>query len=170
MTPSPSNWEIARQWLAVIVPAIAAMFAGLIWWMARKRLGTRYRFEIDNLNSFGMLRVKVSVLNRSDRDLTIEGISVKQPFSIVLAQDGSGHISANYAKPESPTAQKVPYRTVVRPDETHGTSLAIQRPGGFESCKRVSIRLHILSSFPVIRHKKKVLTAILPANIRNAQK
>ena len=125
MQPNPSNWEIARQWLAVIVPAIAAMFAGLIWWMARKRLGTRYRIGADSLNAFGMLRVNVTVLNRGDRDLTIEGMSVRRPFSIVLAQDGSGHIGASHAKPEFPTAQSVSYRMVVKPDETKGTSLAI---------------------------------------------
>jgi hypothetical protein len=44
--------------------------------------------------------------------------------------------------------------------------MVLHREGGFQSRKTVSIALHILKSFPAIRHKKKVLTAILPASTR----
>jgi hypothetical protein len=57
----------------------------------------------------------------------------------------------------------------VEPDGRSSFTIAVGREGGFASCKQASIRLHILKSFPVIRHKKKVLTATLPANIRNNQ-
>lgn len=168
----PSTWDMAREWLTLTAVAASAFFAGLIWWLARKRLTTRFAAQVSR-SSAGRpdhLYLEVTVLNRGDRDLAIEAISVTPPWFIPVGK-GGGHFGKfnKRALMDAPRKQIVPYTCVVTPDDKLSFTIALGREGGLSSCKRVSIRLHILKSFPVIRHKKKVLTAILPANIRNSQ-
>ncbi len=168
MTTTLTNLELARQWSTLSAVVASAFFAGMIWWLARRHFQTRYELEDDCLTAHGDLRLKLTIRNRGNNTVMVEAISVKPPLGIVIAEKG-GYIGGSYAKPEHLTAEQVSSQIRVKQDETYGTSLALRRTDGFASSKTVSIRLHILTSFPVIRHKKKVLTAILPAKIRNAQ-
>jgi hypothetical protein len=169
MTTSVSTWENTRQWLTLFAASASALFAGLIWWLASKRLKTRYSLEADSLNKDGSLRLKLAILNRSDNDILIETISVKPPLGIVVDENGN-HFEATAANNKPLTALESRYVRRFKPSETaEGFNFALRRDGGFASCKTVSIRLHILKSRPVIRHKKKVLTATLMAHIRNAK-
>lgn len=164
----PSTLSMLRDWLVLFAAVASATFAGLIWWLARKRLDTRYELDVEGLHGHGDLRLNAVIRNRGDKTVVVEAISVESPLGIVIGENG-GHMGASSAKPYHETAQKVPYQLRVKPDESIGTSLAVRRPDGFKSLKSVSIRLHILRTFPTIRHKKKTLTAILPARIREAQ-
>jgi len=54
-----------RDWLALLATSLSALFAGLIWWMARKRLNSRFTLTIDNLKG-EIVGLRVTVLNRGD--------------------------------------------------------------------------------------------------------
>jgi hypothetical protein len=88
MTESPSWLDLLREWLILGAAAMSALFAGLIWWLARKRLKTRFRIRPDNVSKRGILRVTLEIVNRSDDDTLIEKLSVDPPLGIVVADSG----------------------------------------------------------------------------------
>lgn len=147
------------------------MFAGLIWWLARQRLANSYILRAGGVNASGVLRMELAIQNRGDGMLKIEELSVDPPLAIAVGDNGEA-VLPDRAKPPIQSKQRIAYDWELKPDEGTWPSrtFGLVREGGFDACSTVSIRLHILSSFPTIRHRKKVLTAILPANVRNAQK
>jgi hypothetical protein len=99
----------------------------------------------------------------------VEAISVKPPWYIPVSEDGAHFGLVNKKAFENAKAvQQAPYQFVVKPDNAHAFHVVVGRKGGLEGCKRVSIALHILTGWPRVRHKRKVLTAILLARIRNS--
>lgn len=167
----PSTWDALREWLTLVAVGTSALFAGLIWWLARKRLTTRYIAEVNTANAGpDKIHVGISILNRGDHNLTIEALSVEPPWYIPTSESGQHFGTVNRSALEkAQRVHQVTYVHVIKPDEAHSFSVAVGRVGGLKDCKRASIALHILKSFPTVRHKKKVLTAILPARIRNSQ-
>ncbi len=159
-----------RDWLALLATSLSALFAGLIWWIARRRLSSRYSFSLDTNISPDVQGFKIEIANRADSTITIEAISVTAPISILVNETGDAYgVTANRdSLAKAKRVQSIQVIREVAPDGKHGWTTVLHREGGFKSCKTVSITLHILKSFPVIRHKKKVLTAILPASIRNS--
>ena len=159
-----------RDWLALVATSLSALFAGLIWLLARKRLSTRYAFGVDNNISPDVQSFKIEITNRSDAPVVIEAISVEPPLSILADETGGQYGSAanRDALTKAKHIRSAQVSRNVPPEQNHGWTIVLHRDGGFRSCKKISITLHILKSFPVIRHKKKVLTAILPASMRNA--
>lgn len=170
----PSPLDSLREWLTLAAVVLSAVFAGLIWWLARRRLSTRYRLVPTNkwTAELGLVSVAVEVHNRSDKEITIEEVSVKRPWSI-LADHRGAQLGPSVARNQLEAAQRV--RSVRRemhvpPDGAEAFRMMLAHDDDDPSkSNRVSIALHILKSFPVIRHKKKVLTATLPASIRSAQ-
>lgn len=168
---APSLWEAIRGWGSLLATVASATFAGLIWWLARKRLSTRYTVKVGGPRPDGLLSMQVSILNRGDSSLVVEAFSVDPPLCL-LADDRGAYYGINARDADLPKAKRVNQVScslTVEPEATENTSFLLDRAGGFSSCKTVSIRLHILKSFPTIRHKKKQLSAILPAKTRDAR-
>ena len=166
-----NSWNAIRDWLTLAAATASAVFAGLIWWLARQRLGTRYEIWTTGLQHGGYLPIHVRITNRGDRDLMVERLSVQAPTHIMVSPAGS-RFGVAATQSDLHTAKKVSAAnagTRIKPESTEELQLLLSRDGGFKSLKTVSIWLHILTSFPVIRHKKKQLTLILPASIRNSQ-
>jgi hypothetical protein len=64
---SADLWHLASEWLTVVAVAATACFTGLIWWLSRGRLTTRYSIEVNSSNAGpGRVYLDVSVLNRSE--------------------------------------------------------------------------------------------------------
>lgn len=168
MADGSNQIDDLRDWLLVVAASASAAFAGLIWVLARKRLKTRYQLSAETGFSHRVARFKFEVFNRSDDELRIEKVSVEPPLSISVDGAGASFPTPPGGKPVN-TAQAVLHAVTVPPESNSGHSIGLVREGGFKSCKSVSITLHILKTFPVMRHKKKVLTTILPARIRNSQ-
>jgi hypothetical protein len=165
MTVFPDPWGPAREWLIFGAAALSAFFAGGIWWLAWRRFRPRYAIRAIGFGRTGNLLIGLLINNRGDRDIVIEAISVKAPYGIVVGDNGA-LVGAGYSDRHQTTAQKVSYHKPVRSDEVADSSFALRNANGFAGVKRVSIRLHILSNFPVMRQRTKTLTAILPAKIR----
>jgi hypothetical protein len=169
MQPNASLWDTLREWLTLAVGFASAIFAGLIWWLASGRLSTVYKLRPDSLTHTGALRMVLEIKNRGDSDIRIENLSTDYPLSIITG-DNNMLASASGADSEKRKLSRlIHHPKTIEPDSVYKTNFAIHREGGFNSVKSVSIAVHILKSFPTIRHKKKVLKAILPANIRNSQ-
>jgi hypothetical protein len=168
---SVSHWHLASEWLTVAAVVATACFTGLIWWLSRGRLTTPYSAEVNSSSAGpGRVYVDVSVLNRSDKNLTIEAVSVRPPWFIPVDENGRHFGLVHRDKLDrAKTVQQAPYPFSVKPDATHAFHIAIGRKGGIKGCKRVSIALHVLTRWPRVGHRRKVLTAILPASIRNSQ-
>jgi hypothetical protein len=158
-----------RDWLAVFASGVSALFAGLIWWIARKRLRSTFQLRYDNsVPHRDLVQVVLAITNRGDSDICIEAISAKPPLSLVLG----AHVDAVRVLPiqeteKIRTAQRVPYEFRIKPDESRAAEVLLKVEGGLAARKNVSISLHILSTFPITRHKRKTLHATLPASIRS---
>jgi len=172
LTDPQSIWDLIREWLVLLAVAASAIFAGAIWWLALKRLTTRFIAQV-SVSTAGPnhIYLEIKILNRSDQNLTVEGISAKSPWFIPVDEHGAhfGVVKQQKLEQAKPT-QLARFSRIVPPDDKLEFTIALGHVGGLASCKKASIRLHILQTFPIIRHKKKVLTAILPAKIRNAQR
>ncbi|MEQ1718800.1 MAG: hypothetical protein ABL907_22905 [Hyphomicrobium sp.] len=166
-----SFWSTARDWLALAAAATSATFAGMIWWMARKRLATRYECYFEGKGQLGTIGVRIQVTNRGDDDILIEKVSVASPIKILVGEGGGCYgVSANAQMIQSASrVSEMTREKRIAPEAHDGISLLLDRDGGFNAVSRVSISLHILSRFPVTRQSVKQLTLMLPASIRNSQ-
>lgn len=163
----PSSVDAIREWLILFAAFASATFAGLIWWLARKRLTTQYVLTLDRVGSdAATVRGTIAINNRSEDRICVERISVDPPLGLLV--DDRGSVYGRSSEPLK-VAREGSYEFTVEPDSASSHDIVLARDGGFAGCNRASIRLHILSSFPTIRHKKKTLTAILPASIRSTQ-
>src|SRR5207237_672676 len=99
-----------------------------------------------------------------------EAISVDPPMALLVDHRGAlfGYMAGLAHLRAAQHVQRAAVSRRVEPDGKMSFTVVVARPDGFISLKRVSIALHILKSFPVIRHKKKTLSAILPENMRSA--
>ena len=112
---------------------------------------------------------------RSDERLLIEAISVRRPLGILVNNTSGAHLAEmaeQEALQQATPALQTSYRREVETEQSAGWTMLIHHDNEFRSCKTVSITLHILKSFPVIRHKKirhkkKQLTAILPEAMKD---
>jgi hypothetical protein len=82
----PEN--VVRDWLALLATSLSALFAGLIWWMARKKWSVRYEFSLDSNISPDVHAFKIEIANRTDATIVIESISVNAPVSILVSEIG----------------------------------------------------------------------------------
>ena len=167
-----------REWLALLATlaaSLSALFAGLIWWMRHKRLSSRFEMAVIPRNNPKVVAVSITVTNRSDERLLIEAISVRRPLGILVNNTSGAHLAemaGQEALQQATPALQTSYRREVETEQSAGWTMLIHHDNEFRSCKTVSITLHILKSFPVIRHKKirhkkKQLTAILPEAMRD---
>lgn len=164
------NWDNVREWLLLVAVALSATFAGLIWWLARKRLSTRYAFRVHKIESqSNVLQGTIQIRNRGDNHLRVEAISVKSPLHLLVDDRGSVYGTSG-SRGSYHSAQQAPYNWEIEPDSSQTRKIALTRDDGFSGCKKASIRLHILRSFPAIRQRTKVLTTTLPASTRVADK
>jgi hypothetical protein len=163
--------EAVREWLALLAAFAAATFAGLIWWLARQRLSTRFTLTADGPRHDGYLEMRISILNRGDNPLLFDAISVRQPFSILANNQGSafGTTAGQAQIASAKKVQKVGYPKSVLPEASGSWGFLLAHPDKFASCKSVSIRLHMSSNRFAIRHNTKVLTAMLTATTRDAK-
>ncbi len=167
-----------RDWLPLLVPlaaSLSALFAGLVCWMRRKRLSSRFEMTVIPRNNPKVVAVSIRVINRSDERLVIEAISVRRPLGILVNNTSGAHLAemaGQEALQQATPALQTSYRREVETEQSAGWTMLIHHDNEFRSCKTVSITLHILKRFPVIRHKKirhkkKQLTAILPEAMRD---
>jgi hypothetical protein len=82
-----------REWLTALGTIISALFAGLIWWMARKNLAPYMELSVDGPFADGALRSDVNIKNSGNRPIVIEAISVTSPLSLLVNNTGSIHAS-----------------------------------------------------------------------------
>jgi len=100
----------------------------------------------------------------------IEAISVRRRLGILVNNTSGAHLAemaGQEALQQATPALQTSYRREVETEQSAGWTMLIQHDNEFRSCKTVSITLHILKKFPVIRHKKKQITAILPEAMRD---
>ncbi len=154
-----------REWLIAIASSLSATFAGLIWWMARKRLTSRFDFQVAQVTKDGFIQTFVTIKNRGDSDIFIERVSVNPPLTILVGANNLPRVL--HVTQERRELKAVTYDWRIDPDKSATRELVIVDSDG-SSGRRVSVTLHILKSFPMIRHKKKVLTTTLPASMRSA--
>jgi hypothetical protein len=60
-----------REWLALLATlaaSLSALFAGLIWWMRRKRLSSRFEMAVIRRNNPKVVAVSITVTNRAMSD------------------------------------------------------------------------------------------------------
>jgi hypothetical protein len=161
--------SLVREWLTTFVTALSALFAGLIWWMARKRLSSRYSLRVQHVTNDRFVDLVLSVTNRSDADLYVEYLSVNAPFGILKESDRASTIRYEATSHPPETMRRISYDWRIGPDEAPSRSVVLWSPDGVGSHKSISMRLHIRSNFWVMRHRKKVLRAILPDSMRKSQ-
>jgi len=100
----------------------------------------------------------------------IEAISVRRRLGILVNNTSGAHLAemaGQEALQQATPALQTSYRREVETEQSAGWTMLIQHDNEFRSCKTVSITLHILKKFPVIRHKKKQITAMLPEAMRD---
>lgn len=156
--------------VAPLGAALSALFAGLIWWLARKRLSPRYTLVVKNRPLPHVLALGIEILNRSDKDIIIEAISVNKPLSLLANNEGAlygGNANKEHLRNAIPVQRADDAIRRIEPEKSQGWSVVVAREGGFASCQKVFITLHLLKGRPMIRHQNKVLTAILPPSMRS---
>src|SRR5260370_41902296 len=85
-----------RDWLPLLVPlaaSLSALFAGLVCWMRRKRLSSRFEMTVIPRNNPKVVAVSIRVINRSDERLVIEAISVRRPLGILVNNTSGAHLA-----------------------------------------------------------------------------
>ena len=81
--------DFLKDIVAPLGAALSALFAGLIWWLARKRLNPRFALVVRNQPVPNVLTLGIEILNRADNDIVIEAISVKAPLALLADSQGS---------------------------------------------------------------------------------
>jgi hypothetical protein len=152
-----------RDWLAIIASGLSALFAGLIYFIARANLTARFELIAGGTVDNNIVKLMVIVDNRSNRRIVVDGMSVIPPLAILCNQAGGhyGNMSTDEQLRTGIRRRQVAARRETEPRKDNSWSVAVYAPD-LRSRKKISISLLILTRFPAIRHKKKVLTAILP--------
>ena len=156
-----------REWITAAAASMSAIFTGLIWSMAARRFRSRFDLRPLNVTAEGYIEVSVSIHNRSNSDLYIEYVEADPPVSILVSDSGSAQ--TYNANVKHLTSQRVPYDWRIKPDEFPTRHLVLSGGVSAESRKRISIRVYISRRFFAMRHRKKVLRAILPESMRRGQ-
>jgi hypothetical protein len=156
--------SVLRDWIALFATSLSALFAGLIWWIARKSLSPRYELRVVNVFDKNTIALAVEIDNRGNQRIVVDGMSVALPLAI-LGNAATSHFGETAGMSDLANAKhftQVAARREIEPGKQKGWTLVLYSEDEFRSRKTVSISIHILVSWPAIRHKKKVLTAILP--------
>src|SRR5260370_9538548 len=146
-----------RDWLPLLVPlaaSLSALFAGLIWWMRRKRLSSRFEMAVIPRNNPKVVAVSITVTNRSDERLLIEAISVRRPLGILVNNTSGAHLAEMAGQEALQQATPALQTTLPREVETEqsaGWKMLIHHDNACRSCKTDSVTLPSLDTFPVIR-------------------
>jgi hypothetical protein len=160
-----------RDWLVLIAVAASALFTGLGWRMARKRLAARYSLAVEGFQTPEILCLKAEILNRTDKAIEIDALSVRPPIGILVSDDGAcyGCSVPKEVLSAARRVNRVAREIRIEPDQSFAWGLVVFRPGGFCSRRSVSIWSHIRTRRLVRRHKTKRLSATLPPKIGNAK-
>src|SRR5260370_34317597 len=146
-----------RDWLPLLVPlaaSLSALFAGLVCWMRRKRLSSRFEMTVIPRNNPKVVAVSIRVINRSDERLVIEAISVRRPLGILVNNTSGAHLAemaGQEALQQATTALQTSYRREVETEQSARRTMLIHHDNACRSCKTDSVTLPSLDTFPVIR-------------------
>jgi len=150
-------------WLTLIAGTATAIFTGLIAYLAWKRLGNRYEVWQTGFTNDGRLRVSYKITNRSDDEVHIVALSVKEPVGILVAENGHHLGEAGAYLPYARLAQVVQHEQRIGPEAVGTGSILLKRKGGFSSCKTVSVWFQRVEKFPFIHLRRKRRNLVLPA-------
>ena len=155
------------DWLTLAAASASALFAGLVWWQARQRLGVRYEAATAGVDRNGNLPITITVTNRRDRPMVVEHISVRAPVGILAGPGGNryGHVVPAGAPVES--VLKVQENKHLKAEaEPEVFNMLLSREGGFDAFQAVSVWLHIRINLPVLSRQKKKVSVMIPERTR----
>lgn len=164
----PSSLDALLSWAAALAGTATAIFAGLMWWMARQRMDVQPVLEMRRRGD-GLLFCKLIITNNSPYPATITGICLRKPSSgaVDLADKlASYDVGGSIVSYSRPSARKALCSLSVLPGKSSSAELAFLLPEETGSAKWISILVHIAHSRTVMRHRIKAATMMLtdPSN------
>jgi hypothetical protein len=79
----PSIWDQIREWLGVLFCALTALFAGLVWWLARRSLGPQIEL-IFQQRSGAVIAAELRVNNRSRATVVVDELRPLHPSDVKI--------------------------------------------------------------------------------------
>lgn len=165
MTP-PDQQVNFKEWLALLFSGLTALFAGLVWWLARKSIEPYFELLVEATGPEGML-AKLSVDNKSRETAFISQIRGHSPLGLLVSP-----LKTQY-KPTEGTVLYLPEWSDSIPCSLSTASgksgsmpfmLKLPEDRRFETIVSISVRIRRRSR--IMPYKIKVITAILPDSSR----
>lgn len=162
--------EEVRSWITVSFSGVTALFAGLLWWLARKATQLQLELVVTDVVRNSRIEAALQINNRSPRAITIDRVSVLSPMSLRIGPRGS----ATRFTPGKGTVELLPLELtelpmweIVASGERREIKLDLELSGGGEAGS-VSLELRVIVANGKTRQKRKTVSARLPKSGKRA--
>ena len=163
----PTIWEYLRDWLGLAFSGATALFAGLVWWLARKSFEPQIDVVIRQRAGnqlFGELRVT----NAGRSPLLIDEVEGLTPSGVQIWSRAEVSQSVPMLSQRRDFHPGVPLMTVLS-GTTSVFDVQLLLPDSRMELSSVRISCHMTKRWRTMRHRKKLITAILAERIRKPQ-
>ena len=177
--PATSAWDQVREWLGLAFAGATALFAGLVWWMARKSFSPQIEalFQQRTISrnvtqqEIGLLFGELRINNHGRSTLLIDYVEVRTPKDVPIwsrrqAVPTTGPHAFAYASAAGDFHQGV-HRMAVPSGASVTLDLQLVLPEARMLLSSVRISLKVASSSRAMRQRTQLITAMLADNIRN---
>jgi hypothetical protein len=163
----PTTWDEVRGWFGLAFSGLTAMFAGLVWWLARKSLEPQVELIARQWGAAGTVFGELRVMNRSRTSVVVDHITAHQPPGMKIWSRFPVPPTAPMVSQRRDFHEGAPSLTVLSGDSAV-LELELQLSVPRTPLSKLSISVRIARRSRVIRHKTKAITAILPESMRKA--